>query len=368
MKIKDITRIIETYAPISLQENYDNSGLIVGDPSTEVSGVLTTLDATEPIVEEAISKNCNLIVAHHPILFFGLKKLNGKNYVERTIIKAIQNNIALYAIHTNLDNVLNGVNAKICQKLQLIHTKILSPGKEKMMKLVTFVPKDVEAEIVSTLSNAGAGIIGNYENCSFQVEGTGTFKGNEHSNPQIGSKNNLEKVDEIRIEVVLPKNKKGAIVNALKNVHPYEEVPYDLYLLENTNPDVGAGMIGYLENEMTEIDFLKYLKELMGLHCFKHTTLLNKPIKKVAVCGGAGSFLLKKAMTVKADIFITSDFKYHEFFDAEDKIIIADIGHFESEIFTRELLAEILESSLQEKLIPLHISKVNTNPVQYFIN
>lgn len=364
MKIKEITSYLEDIAPISLQESYDNSGLIVGNPNTEVTGVLTTLDATESIIDEAIKKDCNLIVAHHPILFFGLKRLNGNSYVERTIIKAIQNNIAIYAIHTNLDNVANGVNAKICNKLELEETKILAPGKEKMMKIVTFVPKENASTLLEALTKAGAGKIGNYDSCSFQTEGKGTFKGNPRSNPTIGEKNNLEFVDEIKLEMVFPSSKKGNVLNALTSSHPYDEVAYDIISLDNINKDVGSGMIGVLKEKMNEDDFFIYLKEKMNLKGFKHTNKLSKPIKKVAVCGGAGSFLLRKALTAKADIFITSDFKYHEFFDAEEKIIIADIGHFESETYTRDLLADMVSEISTNT--PIHISTTNTNPVQYF--
>jgi len=367
MKVEDIANYLERIAPRSLQESYDNAGLIVGNPNWEVTGVLTTLDATEPIINEAIAKGCNLIVAHHPILFFGLKQLNGNNYVERTIIKAIQNNVAIYAIHTNLDNVANGVNAKICEKLQVKAAKILLPGKEKMLKLVTFTPPENLENILSELSKAGAGEIGNYESCSFQVNGMGTFKGNENSNPVKGKKNNLEKLEETRIEMVLPQNRKGNIINILKQAHPYEEVAYDIYPLDNVNSEVGSGMIGSLEESMDTASFFQYLKDKMNLVAFKHTPIVKKEIKTVAVCGGAGSFLLKRAIHAKADIFITSDFKYHEFFDAEDKIIIADIGHFESETFTRDLLADFLSDLTTDTSLKICISEVNTNPVHYFI-
>lgn len=364
MKIKDITNYLESIAPLPYQESYDNAGLLTGSPSDELTGVLFTLDCIESIIDEAISKKCNLIVAHHPIVFGGLKKLTGRNYVERTVIKAIKNDIAIYAIHTNLDNVLNGVNAKIAQKLGLQSTKILLPKRNLLKKLTTFVPLPDAEKVLQALSKAGAGNIGNYTNCSFTVIGEGTFMPNAQANPHIGTQGTLEKVQEMRIEVIFPAHLEGRVLGALKQAHPYEEVAYYVHLLENENQDVGSGMIGSLPEQMEESDFLAYLKEKMQVSCIKHTQLLNKKVKKIAVCGGAGGFLLRNAISANADVFITSDYKYHEFFDADGQIVIADIGHYESEQFTKDLLFELL--SAQFSGLPLHISEVNTNPVLYF--
>ncbi|WP_020533488.1 Nif3-like dinuclear metal center hexameric protein [Flexithrix dorotheae] len=364
MKIKNITNYLESIAPLAYQESYDNAGLITGESGWEVNGILTTLDCTEVIVEEAIQKNCNLIVAHHPIVFSGLKKINGKNYVEKTIIKAIKNDIAIYAIHTNLDNVNNGVNAMICEKLGLTGLKTLSPKKNILTKLTTFVPKANKEEVLEALSKAGAGNIGNYSNCSFQLEGTGTFQPNEVAKPHIGKANKLESVEEIRLEVILPSYLEGQVLNALKTAHPYEEVAYYLHNLENKYEQIGSGMTGNLPDPLPAKEFLAYLKEKMDLKVIRHTPLVKDSVKKIAVCGGAGSFLLKKAIGARADIFITGDFKYHEFFDAEDKIIIADVGHFESETYTRDLLKRMLEKEF--KNISILVSEVNTNPVGYF--
>jgi len=363
MKINNVLTFLEQIAPPSFQESYDNSGLIVGNKNWECTGALLTLDSLESTIDEAIKNNCNLIIAHHPIVFRGLKKLNGKNYVERTIIKAIKNDVAIYAIHTNLDNVHNGVNKKIADKLGLINTQILAPKKNLLRKLCTFCPADKAEEVRMALFNAGAGKIGNYDQCSFNTTGTGTFSGNDESNAYVGEKNSLHKEQETKIEVILPNYLERKVVAALKNSHPYEEVAYDLIALENTHATVGSGMLGFLEFEMDELDFLKFLKDKMGAGCVKYTNLLGKKIKKVALCGGSGSFLLPFAIGAGADIYITADYKYHEFFDADGKIIVADIGHYESEQYTIELLKELICEKFSN--FAAISTKINTNPVNY---
>jgi dinuclear metal center YbgI/SA1388 family protein len=285
--IKDITTFLENFAPLPYQESYDNSGLLTGDGNSEVKGILITLDCTEAIVEEAIKRGCNLIIAHHPVIFKGLKKITGKNEVERTVIKAIKNDVALYAIHTNLDNIKNGVSFKIAEKLKLKNVAILDPKKNLLQKLVTFVPAEFVEKVMTALFAAGAGKIGNYQNCSFKLDGTGTFEPDENSNPFIGSIGRMESAKETRIEVILPSHKASRVINNLLESHPYETPAYDIFNLENDLIDVGSGAIGELETPLEEIEFLKYLKENMNLQCFKHTSLRNKPIKKVAVCGGA---------------------------------------------------------------------------------
>lgn len=362
-KIKDIIQYLEGIAPAAYQESYDNARLITGNSSTPVTNLLITLDVTEEVVQEAIDKNCNLIIAHHPIVFKGLKSLTGRNYVERTVIKAIKNDIAIYAIHTNLDNVFNGVNKKICDKIGLTNTRILVPKKQVLSKLVTFIPKSDTQKVLEALHRAGAGHVGNYTHCSFRIEGTGTFKPNEEANPHIGKANLQEEVTEDRVEMILPSHLEGVVLSALKQAHPYEEVAYFMTSLTNSNQEVGSGMIGELTEEMEPFDFLKHLKDSMDLACIRHTQILPKNIKKVAVCGGSGSFLLSNAVSKGADVFITADFKYHEFFDAEDKIVIADIGHYESEVFTKELINEILSKKFTT--FALNLSETVTNPISY---
>jgi dinuclear metal center YbgI/SA1388 family protein len=362
-RIKEIIKHLELVAPLSYQESYDNSGLLVGNEENEVTAVLITLDVTEEVIEEAISLGCNLIIAHHPIIFKGLKTLTGKNYVERTVLKAIKNDIALYAIHTNLDNVKNGVNKKICEKIGLKNIEVLVPKTDTLSKLVTFVPEDYADKVKEALFSAGAGQIGNYNDCNFSIKGIGEFTPSDKANPAIGTKGHKEKVNEVRIEVVVPSFKVNNIISELKKNHPYEEVAYYLNPLSNSNQEVGSGMIGYLENSMNPVDFLKHLKSTMNLNVIRHTSLGTDNIQKIAVCGGSGSFLLSKAIQQKADVYISADFKYHEFFDADKKIIIADIGHYESEIYTKDLIFDIISEKFFK--FALNLSKTVTNPISY---
>ncbi|MEM9672175.1 MAG: Nif3-like dinuclear metal center hexameric protein [Cyclobacteriaceae bacterium] len=362
-QIRDVTQYLETIAPRAYQESYDNAGLITGDPQAEVRGILVSLDAIESVVDEAIEQSCNLIVAHHPIVFRGLKSLTGRNYVERTLIKAIKNDIAIYAIHTNLDNVYNGVNAKIAEKLGLEQTRVLVPKSQTLQKLTTFVPHENAEAVLNALSEAGAGNIGNYHNCSFQISGTGTFEPNEQANPHIGEAGKLERVEEQRIEVILPNHLTDQVLRALRTAHPYEEVAYYLHNLENENQEVGSGMIGQLPEAMSASDFLKHLKQQMNLSVIRHTALLERPISTVALCGGAGSFLLSSAIRQRADAYVSADFKYHEFFDADGQIMVADVGHYESEVYTKELLRDFLCQKFVN--FAIRLAKANTNPVFY---
>lgn len=363
MKINHIVSVLEQLAPPVYQEGYDNSGLLVGDASAEIEKVLVTLDCTEAIVDEAVQKGAGLIVAHHPIVFSGLKRLTGKNYIERTVIKAIKHNIAIYAIHTNLDNVRAGVNAKIGEKLGLQNLEILEPMSAKLYKLVTFVPHVHTAAVTQAMFSAGAGHIGNYADCSFIQEGTGSFRAMPGTNPFVGEQGKRHFEPEHKVEVLVPIHNKNKVIAAMIKAHPYEEVAYDLYKLENVNQELGAGMIGELKQPMQEDQFLNHVKAALQTKSIRHTALLGKPVKRVAFCGGSGSFLLNRAIGSGADVFITGDFKYHQFFDADGRIVIADVGHFESEQFTIELLAEYL----MEKFPTFAVLKteVNTNPIAY---
>jgi dinuclear metal center YbgI/SA1388 family protein len=365
MKLAQLTAYLESLAPLAYQEEYDNSGLIVGHPDAEIHQALISLDCTEAVVDEAIATGCQVIVSHHPIVFKGLKKFNGKTYAERVVEKAIRHNIAIYAIHTNLDNIMTGVNARICETLGLKNSRILAPKHHLLKKLVTYVPVAQAEEVRSALFAAGAGNIGNYSEVSFNAEGFGTFKGNEHTNPYVGEPGKRHREHEIRIESIYPANLESKIIMALVLAHPYEEVAYDLYTITNQHQQVGSGMIGELENPKNADAFLAFVKEKMHASVIRHTAFTGKPIKKVAVCGGSGGFLLKQAIAAGADIFITADYKYHEFFDAEGKIVIADVGHFESEQFTQQLLYEIIQNKFVN--FAVRLTKVNTNPVKYYI-
>jgi dinuclear metal center YbgI/SA1388 family protein len=365
MKISAIIRELETLAAPVYQESYDNAGLITGDPGWDCTGVICALDAIEDVIQEAIDNNCNLVIAHHPIIFGGLKKITGKNYVERAIIKAIKNDIAIYAIHTNLDNVLNGVSGRMADKLGLINRKVLSPRQGVLKKLFTFVPSDNIENIRKAIFDAGAGHIGNYSECSFSVEGVGTFKAEAGTDPFVGQIGERHYEKEQKIEVIFPAYLQHTIINALIKAHPYEEVAYDVMELSNSAPLIGAGLIGELPESMKAEAFLLLLKQQFALTVVKHTALVDWPIKRVAICGGAGSFLLKTALSAGADAYITGDVKYHEFFDAEGRLMFCDIGHYESEQFTIDLLHDILV----EKFPTFAVLKteIKTNPVQYFL-
>lgn len=363
MKIKEVIKVIEEFAPPALQENYDNAGLIVGNREAELRKTLISVDVTEQVVDEAISKDANLIVAHHPIIFAGLKKITGKNFVERIVIKAIKNDIAIYAAHTNVDNVQNGVNKKIAEKLQLKDTKVLKPMQNQLRKLVTFVPNEHATTVRNAIFEAGAGKIGNYDGCSYNLEGNGSFRASDKANPFVGKVGKLHFEPEVRIETIYPKYKERTVLNAMFDAHPYEEVAYDIYPLENSFDLAGAGIVGYLQEETNVVDFLKTLKSIFNTGVIRYTTPPRKSIRKIAVCGGAGSFLLQNAIAAQADIFVSADFKYHEFFTAENRITIADIGHYESEQFTKEIFYDILT----KKIINFagYLCETSTNPIKY---
>jgi dinuclear metal center YbgI/SA1388 family protein len=362
-KIKEVTGWLEQLAPLSYQENYDNAGLQTGNPEEEVTGVLLTLDCTAAVLQEALAHNCNLIIAHHPVIFRPLKTLTGRTEVEKIIIQAIRHQIAIYACHTNLDNVLTGVNAKISEKLGLSNIRLLAPKTSNLIKLVTFAPVADAARVLEALHAAGAGQIGDYKNCSFQNTGTGSFMPTEKTNPHIGQPCQQEYVQESRLEVILPAHLQAKVVVALLAAHPYEEVAYDLYRLENANQETGAGMVGELPEALPAAEFLAYLKARMNLQVVRHTELPAAPIRKVALCGGAGSFLTPDALRAGADVFVTADLKYHDFFAAEGKMMLADIGHYESEVFTKEIFYDTILKKFTN--FAVFKSIVNTNPVRH---
>ncbi len=364
MKVKDVIYILEELAPQSYSEDFDNTGLLVGNKNEDITGILVTLDTLESVVDEAIANRCNLIVSFHPIIFSGLKKITGSNYVERVILKAIEHKIAIFAIHTALDNAWNGVNAKICEILNLRDRKVLIPQKGTIKKLVTFAPIPEADYIREALFTAGAGKIGNYANCSFTNEGTGSFKGNDNSNPTLGKKGETHFEKEVQIGVTFQRHLEKKIISTLFKAHSYEEVAYEITTLENTNQHIGMGMIGELTSEMHPADFLAFLKKTMKTNCIRHSEIKNGAIKKIAVLGGSGSFAIDAAKGAGADAFVTADLKYHDFFKAENDILLADIGHYESEQFTKQLLHSFLNKKITNFAVVL--AQTNTNPISYF--
>lgn len=363
MIIQEVIDLIEDFAPTKYAESFDNVGLLVGDASATVSGALITLDTLEATVEEAVTKNCNLIISFHPIIFSGLKKLTGRDYVERTVVKAIKHEIAIYAIHTALDNQHKGVNDMICEKIGLKNRQILIPRKDSIKKLTTFVPTEQADKVREALFVAGAGSIGNYDNCSFNINGKGSFKGNEESNPVIGEKGKIHYEEESQIGITYLAHLESRILKNLFESHPYEEVAYEIHSLDNKNQQLGMGMIGDLETEMDEKSFLKQLKETFKTGCVRHSKLLNKPIKKVVVLGGSGAFAINNAKAAGADVYVTADLKYHDFYKAEEKLVLADIGHYESEQFTKNLLYSFLSKKISS--FALILADTNTNPIHY---
>jgi dinuclear metal center YbgI/SA1388 family protein len=363
MIVQDVINHLEELSPIAYAEDFDNVGLLVGDKNIQITGILVTLDTLETVVDEAIENNCNLIISFHPIIFKGLKKLTGKSYIERVVIKAIKHGIAIFSMHTALDNALQGVNDMICKQIGLVNQQILIPQSGTIKKLITYAPKKEADKLREDLFSAGAGKIGNYNDCSFNTEGIGTFNGNKDSNPSIGQKGNIHFEEEIQISVTFPKHLESKVLQTLFKVHSYDEVAYEVTTLENKNQHIGMGMIGELKKPMNETAFLKHLKLKMNTECIRHSALLGKPIKRVAVLGGSGSFAIDAAKSKKADIFITADLKYHDFFRAEKDIILADIGHYESEQYTKSLLVAFLTKKITNFAIIL--SKTNTNPVNY---
>ncbi|MEE4256044.1 MAG: Nif3-like dinuclear metal center hexameric protein [Bacteroidales bacterium] len=363
MKIKEIVSVLEEYAPKTWQESYDNSGLLIGEPDQEIDKALITLDLTMEVLEEAMKADFGLIISHHPLIFSGLKSLTGKSEVERIVMKAVKHDVGIYAIHTNLDNVLQGVNGMLSRKLGIENPRILRPLQGQLSKLVTFCPLEHAGSVREALFSAGAGHIGNYDSCSYNLEGFGTFRAGEGTDPFVGEKGELHKEAEARIEVIFPDHIKSRLLKSMMNAHPYEEVAYDIYPLKNDLPAAGAGVIGNFSEPMDEAAFISLLKTELGSPVIRHSKFIGKKVRTVAACGGSGSFLIRDAIASGADAFITGDMKYHQFFEAEGKLLIADAGHYETEQFTKELIYNILNEKFPT--FALRISHINTNAVHY---
>ncbi len=363
MILSEITSYLNSQIPLSLQESYDNCGLLIGNSNEEISGALICVDLTEEVMDEAIEKKCNLIISHHPLIFSGIKSLTGITETEKLVIRAIQNKIAVFAIHTNLDNHYDGVNQILCSKLGIMDAEILKPMPDKLRKLVTFCPSSHAEQVRDALFEAGAGQIGNYDSCSYSTAGEGTFRALVGANPFVGELGKLHNEPELRIETIFPSYLESDVIKALKKAHPYEEVAFDVYPLTNLHHRIGAGMIGNLTQAVDAEEFLIFVKKILNLGCIRHTNLKNKKIQRIAICGGSGSFLIKDAISCNADIYMTGDIKYHDFFIPENKMILADIGHYESEQFTKELIYTFLNKKFTT--FALFISGTNTNPVNY---
>jgi dinuclear metal center YbgI/SA1388 family protein len=364
MTVREIIKVLEQFAPLEFQEDYDNAGLSIGNPDADVSKVLISLDITDEVLDEALQHNCNLVISHHPLIFKGLKRLVGENYVQRLTVKAIQNSISIYAMHTNLDNSIKGLNAWICELLGITNCRVLTPRKDLLSKLVTFCPVDYAEKVRQALFEAGAGHIGKYDCCSYNLTGEGTFRASEDANPFVGERTVLHVEPETRIEVIYPKFIEHQLITALIKNHPYEEVAYDCYPLSNTSGFAGSGLVGTLASPMMDFQFLEKVKGIIGIPTLRHSELTGRSISRVAVCTGSGAFLISEAKKSGADAFLTSDLKYHDFFEAERQLILADIGHYESERFAKDLIYGILIKKFPN--FAFLISKINTNPVHYY--
>jgi len=363
MNLSEITSFLNSRIPLSLQESYDNCGLLIGDSDAAITGALICLDVTGEVLDEAVEKNCNLVIAHHPLIFSGIKNLTGQTGIEHLVIRAIKENIAIFALHTNLDNHYEGVNHQLSSKLGLLNPEILRPMSGMLRKLVTFCPASHAGIVRDAIFNAGAGEIGNYNNCSYNSQGEGTFRALTGANPFVGELGKLHTEPEVRIETIFPAYLENSVISALKLVHPYEEVAYDIYPLANKHNRIGAGMIGTLPEAVEAEKFLMNVKEILQTGCIRHTNLKNKKVQRIAVCGGSGSFLIQDAISCNADIYITGDIKYHDFFIPGNRMILADVGHFESEQFTKDLIYTLLKKKFTT--FALFISGTNTNPVNY---
>ena len=363
MRIKEIIQTIEQVAPLPLQEDFDNSGLQVGDVNRQAVAGLLCLDVTESVIDEAVSLGCNLIISHHPLAFKPFKSLTGRTYVERCMMKAIKHDIVVYAAHTNLDNAVGGVNFKLAEMLGLQQLRILSSQKDSLLKLVTFVPESHVEYVRNALFNAGAGNIGNYDSCSFNLHGEGTFRANESADPFVGDIGKLHFEKEIRIETILPKFKRADVLRALLSVHPYEEPAYDFYPLKNEWAQAGSGIVGVLPEPMPEQEFLYLLKDVFNLATIRHTKLQNREIHDVALCGGSGAFLIPEAIGYGADAFITGEAKYNDFYDVEGRLLLAVVGHYESEICTKDIFFDVISKKFPTFVV--HKSAFDSNPVKY---
>jgi dinuclear metal center YbgI/SA1388 family protein len=364
MKLKDLTSYLDSAIPLSFQESYDNSGLQVGSPEQEISSAMISLDVTEKVIDEAIAKKCNLVVSHHPLIFNGIKSLTGKSFTEIIVCKAVKNDIAVYSAHTNLDIFNDGISRKMAEKIGLGEIKVLSPSLNKLLKLVTYIPESHLEAVRNAIFEAGAGVIGNYDQCGFMSSGTGSFRANASAKPFIGEKGMIHFENEVRFETILFTHIREKVVKALLESHPYDEVAYDIYALENTNVEIGLGCVGKLAEPVSEDDFLQLIKSAFDAKGIRYTGLTGRKISKVALCGGSGISLLNMAINSGADAYLTADIRYHDFFKTESKLLLVDAGHFETEKFSREILKDLIIKKFPK--FALRFSETNTNPINYF--
>jgi dinuclear metal center YbgI/SA1388 family protein len=364
MILQHILNELESLAPPEYQEEWDNSGLLLGSPAREITGIIVSLDTTMEVLHEAISNHCNLIVSHHPFIFQGIRKITPDLPAYHLLRRLIQEDIAVYALHTSLDNSWMGINQYLGQKLGLMNTSILAPKRDSLKKLVVFCPVDHAEKVRNALFEAGAGHIGNYDCCSYNSSGQGSFRASEKANPFVGKRKVIHFEPEIRIEVIFPSAREKPLIDSMRAAHPYEEVAFDLYPLTNSFDRAGSGIVGFLEKPMSEQRFIRIVKSLVGLNSIRHSAFLGRKIRKVAISSGAGGFLIPDVIRSEADIFLTSDLKYHQFQEPGGKLLLMDIGHYESESFMKEMIRAFLIEKFPN--FAVLVSATETNPVKYF--
>ncbi|WP_371370673.1 Nif3-like dinuclear metal center hexameric protein [Sporomusa aerivorans] len=363
VKCRDIIAEVEQLAPKHFAESWDNVGLLIGRPDQDIHKVLVTLDVDTAVVEEAIAVQADMIVAHHPLLFKGLTRIRTDSPQGNMLASLIKKDVAVYAAHTNLDSAPGGVNDVLARKLNLRNVVPLTTVyQEKLHKLVVFVPVSHVETVRAAMTAAGAGHIGNYSHCTFQTQGVGTFLPLAGTSPYIGEQNKLEYVEEYRLETIIPLSIRSQVVSAMLAAHPYEEVAYDDYLLQNTGPGSGLGRVGELSQPLTLADFINQIKSALCIQSLKAAGPTKTFIQKVAVCGGSGASLIKNAITAGADVLVTGDVKYHE---AQEAIAaglnIIDAGHFATEQPVVECLVEYLNQCASKNAwnLPIFANKSN---------
>ena len=365
MTISEFIRQLSTKIRFSYAEDFDNVGLLCGRPEQELRGVLVCHDALESVVQEAIEKGCNCIVAFHPIIFSGLKSITGKSYVERAVMLALENKIAIIAVHTAWDNDFYGVNHGIAKALGLRHLQVLIPKKDALSQLRFFVPVEAAEQVRSAIFATGAGTIGQYADCSFNIHGTGTFLPLEKASPAYGEVGTWEQVSEMEVQILVENWQLPAAIQAMKDAHPYEEVAYYVTSLRNENHHAGLGQFGLLDEEMSAQEFLSECRAVFDVPVIRTSSHFTGRIRKVAVLGGSGASGISAAKKLGCDAYVSSDFKYHDFFQGDENFLLADVGHFESERFVSQQLADVISNILPTFAVLK--SETKTNPVNYFL-
>lgn len=363
MKISEITGAIEKYAPLWLQEEWDNAGLQVGDTDREATGAVLCVDATEAIVDEAIDRGVNLVISHHPLLFRGLKRITGRTATERIVAKALKHDIAIYSAHTNMDSAPGGVSWATGRRAGLTAMRTLVPQQGRLMKLAVFVPSAYSNAVSEALWNAGAGRMGNYDRCAYMTDGRGTYRPLPGADPAIGTVGQSHTEAETRIEVVFPTAISGRVVQAMLKAHPYEEPAFDLIPLANDITSAGLGVIGSLKTPMPASEYIAWVKQALGIGAIPYAGDARRMVHRVALCGGAGAEFIGNAIAAGADLYMCGDLKYHDFTTHADSIVLADIGHYESEQCTKEIFYDIIQKNFPN--FATYYAEEDKNPISY---